>query len=115
MAAGFCVLSLSWCLLLRGEGRQSLGVDLEGTQRAMLPLESADGTVSGQGVITGDHLVFCKLKRAQATSSTEGEINKANLQYPNESSAGKTPLVGLAESLSGESNGGLGLEEKNWA
>lgn len=54
----------------------SLGVDLEGTQRAMLTLESADGTVSGQGVITGDHLGFCKLKRAQATSSAEGEINR---------------------------------------
>lgn len=48
----------------------SLGVDLEGTQRAMLTLESADGTVSG------DHLGFCKLKRAQATSSAEAEINR---------------------------------------
>jgi len=42
----------------------------------MLGLERVGHTMSGRGVITGDHLGFHKLKRAQATSSAEEEINR---------------------------------------
>lgn len=80
MAAELHVLPLSWSHLLRGEGSQrgrgDPGGTFRGTRRAILGLESMGSTMSGRGVITGDHPGFRKLKRAQATSSAEGEINR---------------------------------------
>lgn len=53
------------------EGQGNPGENLEGNPKGCAGLGECRWYL-----ITGDHLGFCKLKRAQATSSAEEEINR---------------------------------------